>query len=92
MAQVALSNDEKKWQAQDDARALAQAEEIKMDSARLKRAKDEAKKIAADDIKRAQAMKKVAGQKIGSAPKKPAKKKSRGFGGASPKHNVFKKI
>jgi hypothetical protein len=39
-----MYKDEKKWQAESDARTLMQAEEIKRDSARIKAAYAQAKK------------------------------------------------
>jgi len=90
---VALSPSDKKWRAQDDARTLATAEEIKMDSARLNLAQSAAKTMAEEEAKRAQAMRKIAGQKKGStSSKKPAKKKSKGSGSTANKHNTFKRI
>lgn len=38
MAKQAMSMDEKKWRAEDDARALKRAQEIQSDSARVKEA------------------------------------------------------
>lgn len=63
-----LSADEKRWQAESDARTMAQYEEIMADAARRKAAITEAKKQAADMNKRAAAMNKVANSK-------PSKKK-----------------
>jgi hypothetical protein len=58
-----MSVDEKRWQAESDARTMAQYEEIMQDSARRKAAISEAKKQAAELNKRANAMNKVAGSK-----------------------------
>lgn len=58
-----ISADEKRWQAEDDARAMAQAEEVKADKARLDAAQQAAKRMADEETKRAQAMRKVAGRK-----------------------------
>ena len=60
---VKISNDEKKWQAEDDARTMAQYEEIMADSARRARAVKAAKDMASDLNKRASAMNKVASNK-----------------------------
>ncbi len=49
------------WQMRDDARTLAQANEIMADEKRHANAVKMAKRMAADDAKRAEAMKKVAG-------------------------------
>jgi hypothetical protein len=54
---------EAEWQAEDDARALAQAEEIKSDKPRMDKARDAAKKMADEEAERARAMRKVAGQR-----------------------------
>jgi hypothetical protein len=54
----ALSDAE--WQAKDDARTLAEAEEIKMDKERLERAKVAANKILEEKKEEAKAMAKVA--------------------------------
>lgn len=54
---------EAEWQAEDDARALAQAEEIKTDRTRLQKAQDAAKKMADEETERARAMRKVANQR-----------------------------
>jgi len=51
---------EKKWQQQDDAHALARAEEIKKDPVRLKGAATAAKLMHSDAQKHAESMKKVA--------------------------------
>ena len=53
---------EKDWQADDDARVMAQYEEIMADSARKARAVKAAKSMATDLNKRANAMNKVAGK------------------------------
>lgn len=58
-----MSVDEKRWQAESDARTMAQYEEIMQDSARRKAAINEAKKQAAELNKRANVMNKVAGSK-----------------------------
>ena len=55
------------WQAKDDARVLAQTEEIKADSARKKRAIIEVRKMVRDKEKEVTSFKKVA--KSNSKPK-----------------------
>jgi hypothetical protein len=88
---------EAEWQAEDDARSLAQAEEIKADKPRLDKAQDAAKRMADEEAERAKAMRKVAGRKkSGSTQEKrkpvfngPAEVAQPSVGG---KHNVFQKI
>ena len=55
------SSDELKWQAESDARTMAQYQEILQDKARMNRAIKEANKQAADLQKRTNAMKAAAG-------------------------------
>ena len=57
------SSDELRWQAESDARAMAQYQEILQDKARMNRAIKEANKQAADLQKRTNAMKAAAGTK-----------------------------
>ena len=65
---MAITNkDRQQWQAEDDARVMAQYQEIMSDSARKNRAIKEANKQAADLTKRANAMKSAAGIKSGSS-------------------------
>jgi hypothetical protein len=52
--------DDKTWRARDDAHTLAMAEEIKADSARLKAAAAQAKKMLAEKEREAKAMAKLA--------------------------------
>jgi len=62
---MAITNKERQqWQAEDDARVMAQYQEIMSDSARKSRAIKEANKQAADLTKRANAMKSAANIKI----------------------------
>lgn len=56
----ALSADEKRWRAESDARTLAESNVISTDSARLKAAQAAAKRMAAEQIKQANAIQKVA--------------------------------
>lgn len=56
-------SDELKWQAESDARTMAQYQEILADKARMQRAMKEAKKQANDLEKRTAAMKAAASTK-----------------------------
>lgn len=55
-----ISADEKRWRAESDARALAEANVISTDPTRLKAAQTAAKRIAAEQMKQASAIQKVA--------------------------------
>lgn len=68
-----ISSDEKKWQAESDARTMAAYEEIMADSSRKKAAITAAKSMATDLNKRANAMNKVATAK--SSTKSTSKKR-----------------
>ncbi len=59
-----MSKDEMKWCAQDDARTLAEAEVIKADPERLKRAQAAAKSMADEAEVKADAMEKIASGEI----------------------------
>jgi len=97
-----LSAQDKEWQAQDDARTLAQARIIYDDPERLIKAQQKAKEMAVEKREEATAMGKVAGSKkmpqnsgstlggknIGSTLGE--RKKVSGTGSGS--HNVFKRI
>ncbi len=61
---------EKQWQAEGDARTLADAEEIKADKPRAVRAVKAAKKQAVDAAKSLRNMKKIANTKTGHQKKK----------------------
>lgn len=61
--------EEQKWQAESDARTMAQYQEILADKARMQRAMKEAQKQAADLEKRTAAMKAAAGKKSSSKKK-----------------------
>ena len=61
-----ISKQELEWQAQDDARILAQYQEILLDKARLKNAQLAAKKEVDNLNKRLQVMKKVTATKKGA--------------------------
>lgn len=70
MSSTKMSQDEKRWQAEEDARTMARYEEIMADSSRKKAAIVEAKKQASDLNKRANAMNKVANNKSSKSKKK----------------------
>ena len=59
-----------RWQAESDARTMAQYQEILQDKARMNRAIKEANKQAADLQKRTNAMKAAAGTKSSKSKKK----------------------
>ena len=61
-----ISKQELEWRAQDDARILAQYQEILLDKARLKNAQMAAKKEVDNLTKRLQVMKKVTTTKKGA--------------------------
>lgn len=58
-----MAEEEKRWQAESDARALAEAEVIRNDPDRLKAAQKAAKDMADEQKKDAEAMSKIAGMK-----------------------------
>lgn len=62
--QPRMTAQDKKWQAQDDARTLAQANEVKSDTPRLKAAVKEAKIMVKDEQKRLTSISKVAKVKV----------------------------
>ena len=59
----AITAKERKWMEEDDARTLADAEVIRGDSARYKRAIKAAKRLSDEETKRADWLRKVAGLK-----------------------------
>ena len=61
-----MSAEEKKWRIKSDARTLAEAQEILADKERHADAVKAAQQMVADDMKRFDAMKKVAGTKVSS--------------------------
>ena len=67
-----ITADEKRWEAESDARTLARAEEIKNDSKRVKSATQAAKKMSAEAAKEAASMQKVASGKVKAVAKKTA--------------------
>ncbi len=56
-----LTNDDKEWRRESDARTLSEAQEIMSDSKRLKGAKTAAKKMIKEHEKSLKAMEKIAG-------------------------------
>ena len=87
MPPPAMTKEDKKWQARNDADYLAEAEVIKNDPARLIAAKRAAIEIARERKENADAMKAVAKTK-GKTEKKKTKPKKR----QTNKHNVFKRL
>ena len=57
-----MTQQEKEWRAQDDAHVLAAAQEIKSDPSRLKNAQTAANKMVAEQEKRTNALKSIAGK------------------------------
>jgi len=51
--------DQRKWQAEDDARALAAAEQIKADAARMGRARAAARRLLREEEKRLSGLRKI---------------------------------
>jgi len=54
-----MTQDEKRWRAEDDARTLAQAQEVIVDKPRLTAAKKAAKSMVNEQQKRVDGLKKV---------------------------------
>ena len=65
----ATSAQEAKWRAESDARALAEAEAIKADKERMKKAQRAAQTMAKDKRAEATAMTKIAGGKMSAQQK-----------------------
>lgn len=63
MVQSTMTKQDKLWRAEDDARTLISAEEIIKDKSRMSMAMKQAKKIADEAMKRAEAAKRVAKKK-----------------------------
>ena len=61
-----MSAEEKKWRMRSDARTLAEAQEILADKERHADAVKAAQQMVADNMKKFNAMKKVAGTKVSS--------------------------
>lgn len=66
MMNVEMSAEEKKWRMINDARTLAEAQEILADKERHADAVKAAQQMVADNMKKFNAMKKVAGTKVSS--------------------------
>lgn len=64
-----ISDEESKWRAEDDAHTLAEAEKIKMDSGRLRKAKEAASRMVREENERLKALRAVAGANSPSSPK-----------------------
>jgi len=104
MSPISREKTDAEWQAEEDARSLARAEEIKADESRLSKAQDAAKVMADEEAEKAKAMRKVAGRKKSEPDSNKEdnskEKPKRVFSGpeevASPsvggKFNVFKRI
>ena len=88
MAPPAMTKEDKKWQARNDADYLAEAEVIKNDAPRLIAAKRAAIEIARERKENADAMKAVAKTQGKTTEKKKIKPKKK----ESNKHNVFKRL
>jgi hypothetical protein len=74
MVKAKLTMEEAKWQAENDARTLKEAEVIKADNARLKAAANMAAQMVKKEEAEAKAMKKIASLKKKSNSKKANKK------------------
>ena len=61
-----MSAEEKKWRMESDARTLAEAQEILADKERHADAVKAAQQMVADDMKKFNALKKIAGTKVSS--------------------------
>ena len=61
-----MSAEEKKWRMRSDARTLAEAQEIIADKERHADAVKAAQQMVADDMKKFNALKKIAGTKVSS--------------------------
>ena len=66
MKDVAISEEEKKWRMRSDATTLAEAQEILADKERHANAVKAAQQMVADNMKKFNVMKKVAGTKVSS--------------------------
>lgn len=65
----AITAEEKRWRAEGDAHTLAEAKAIEKDPARKQAAITAAKKMAKEQVERAQAMQRVANQKVSGGPR-----------------------
>lgn len=68
MADESMTAREKRWQAEEDARTLAYAEELKNDPKRLAAARNKAAEQAEERQEQADALKKVAGRSPNARP------------------------
>lgn len=72
---MASKAEQAKWQAEEDAYTLSRAAEVMSDTKRMTAAKKVADKMANDQAKKAEALKKVAkGQVVKVTPKRAAKR------------------
>ncbi|MFH1932765.1 MAG: hypothetical protein ABIN18_14410 [Pseudomonadota bacterium] len=67
---------DKQWEAENDARSLADAEAIQSDKSRLKKAKTAALRLAKEETEKTNALRKVAGLKAPVPKNKPIQRKS----------------
>ena len=58
---ASLTKEDTKWMAESDARTLADADTIRNDSTRLKKAKDAAKRLAKEETVKTETLRKIAG-------------------------------
>jgi len=88
MAKISMAAEDKRWREESDVRTLAEAEKIKTDKRRFNAAAKRAKVMAADAMKEANAVKKVADKKVagvkakrkgGGAAKRRTRKKKQGL-------------
>lgn len=70
---ISMAAQEKRWQQENDARTLAEAEQIKKDPARVKGAATAAQKMQKEHQQSANALKTIANKAPKSAPKITAK-------------------
>ena len=74
-AKPKLTADDKKWRAQDDAYALAHAQEVQSDKSRLALAQKAAKNMLVEQQKKVTGLQKVVKAKPKAAPKTGGRKK-----------------
>ena len=95
-----LNKQEKEWQADEDARMLAEVELIKTLPTRLGAAKKAARRMADEELERAKKMRTVANTRERKQPEEkgsqdkgpPPKKRNRKVATPNTKYNVFKKL
>lgn len=92
----AITQDERRWRAESDARTLAEANVIKTDKSRLEAATTAAQRMAEQTREEAAAMSKVARQKSRQtsekSPSRVRKQSGTNSGLKQNQFNVFKKI